>query len=193
MISDSMTRYVGPIPGVQRVVQPGAVIEDFTDQIWSGETSVKGMDAILIHVGTNNVANGNCPQHVLTEFGNLIRAIRSRNQLTHIVVSSILPRVCDHRTTHATVKEVNKLMGQVARERKVVFLRTFLSFCSGKERYGIKEYLYAADGLHLNPRGCKVLREAFRVQFSDNNIKQREEAMLQDISLRLTREHNFGD
>jgi len=192
MISDSIPKHVGVLAGVQKYVLPGAYIEDFTVGISDGNININEFDAILVHVGTNNVARDHNAQQVLGEMGQLIRAIRWRRQDIHIVLSGIIPRLIDRSTTELTVKAINSMLAKVTRDRNVIFIRSFSPFCSGREKSGLKTWLFARDGLHLSNKGSFVLHHLFKVQFSDKNIMQRVYALRYEEEEKIVREKQFG-
>ena len=65
-------------------------------------------------------------------------------------------------------------------------------FTSGKERRGVREWLYAKDGLHLSDRGSCVLTQMLRVQFSDRNILKRMEVITAEAEHKEDRNETFG-
>ena len=158
----------------------------------SGDLDIKGMDAILLHIGTNNLARNFDAHAVLTEMGNLIRLIKKINDKIHIVVSGILPRLTDFDVSDKSIKEYNKLLSRVCKDCNVMMIRSFNGFTSGKEPRGIKEWLFARDGLHLNTRGSYILSQLFRVQFSDRNVLMRREVLDEEARKRDRRDNDFG-
>jgi len=177
LLADSIAADLDPLPGVERYIIRGAVIGDFLTRLMDNSINLLGRDAILLHMGTNNVAQHHCASWVLTDMGNMVRVIRGKNPGIQIVISGILPRLVDQATTEKTVKEINKLLAIASRDTNVVFLRSFNNYCDGKEPRGVKEWLFARDGLHLSNAGTKTLHQMFRVQFSDRNIAQRKSLM----------------
>jgi lysophospholipase L1-like esterase len=192
LLADSIPKHVGPLAGVKLYVLRGAYIEDFTAGITSGEIAVKDYDAVLVHVGTNNIARDNSAQLLLGEMGNLLGAIRWERADIHIVVSGVVPRLVDQAVTEQTVKSVNKLLSKVTRERNVIFIRSFSPFCCARESTGLKTWLFGRDGLHLSDKGSRVLHHLFKVQFSDKNILQRQGALRLEEEEKMVRELKFG-
>ena len=192
LLADSIPKHVGPLAGVKLHILRGAYIEDFTAGVTSGDIGVKDYDAVLVHVGTNNIARDNCAPMVLGEMGKLLGAIRWQHAEAHIVVSGIIPRLIDQSVTEQTVKSVNKLLSKVTRDRNVIFLRSFSPFCSAREPTGVKGWLFGKDGLHLSNKGSCVLHHLFKVQFSDRNILQRRGALSFEEEEKMVRELKFG-
>jgi len=192
LLSDSICKHLGDLPGVTKKVVRGACIEDFGDLIMSGDLDLKGMDAVLLHIGTNNLARNYDARAVLIEMGSLIRLIKKINEKIHVVVSGILPRLIDFDLSDRVIKEYNKLLTRVCRDCNVMMIRSFNGFTCGKEPNGIKEWLFGRDGLHLSTRGSYVLSQLFRVQFSDRNILKRREVLDSEAASRAERDNDFG-
>lgn len=192
LLADSLCRNLAVLPGVEQHVIRGARLGSFTTKIDSGEISLKGMKAVLIHAGTNDMANTLDAGKVLSEMGALIRAIKRVCDTIHIVVSGLLPRLCDLDKSDVPVKDYNKMLCRVCRDRDVMVIRSYNAFTSGREPRGVKEWLYAPDGLHLSVRGSFILSQVFRVQFSDRNVLTRRAYLDREAASRLNREVNFG-
>ena len=96
---------------------------------------------------------------ILSAFNNLISSIRRKSD-TMIVISSILPRPKDHSSYGDWVKNVNKGLVQLSKDRKVRILytyRPFLKYCLPKhEMFAITD-----RGLHLNTESTRRLRQFF--------------------------------
>ena len=113
---------------------------------------------MIFHVGTNNIEKMETGA-ILSAFSNLILSIRRKID-PMIVISSILPRPKDHSSHGDRVKNVNKGLVQLSKDRKVRHLHTyrpFLKYCLQKRE------MFAIDdqGLHLNTEGTRRLRQFF--------------------------------
>jgi len=150
------------------------------------------MDAVLVHVGTNNLARCFDAQAVLAEMGGLIRLIKRVNSEAHIVISGIIPRLKDLAVSDRAVKDYNKMLGRVCRDCNVMMIRCFNGFTCGKQPNGVKEWLFCKDGLHLSARGDFILGQIFRVQFSDLNVLKRRVVMDREAACRQSRDESFG-
>jgi len=192
MLTDSIGKDLGRLPGVKLVVKRGGYIEHFSGAIQSGDIVIKGMNAILIHAGTNNMSRDRDPHAVLYEMGRLLRVIRLANPNVHVIVSTILPRVEDSWVMESLIKCYNNLLVNVCRETSVMLIRSYNAFRCSKAASGVKQWLYANDGLHLNARGAQVLTQMFRVHFSDRNIQQRRLVLDAEGESRALRASNFG-
>jgi len=192
LLADSICKYVGDLPGVEQKIIRGAYFETFAEKINDGEIVLSGIDAILIHIGTNNMALNFEPQSVLAQLGSLIRAIHRQSVTAHVIVSGILPRLFDLKVSERPVKEYNKMLARVCRDHRLMMIRSYNAFISGKEPRGVKEWLYARDGLHLSDRGSYVLTQMFRVQFSDMNILKRREVIDAENEKKVLRDSTFN-
>jgi lysophospholipase L1-like esterase len=192
LLCDSLGKHLGELPGVERLVRRGATIETFINALSEGEISLTGKDAVLVMVGTNDMANSFNPQAVLSLMGSLIRRIHQVNSSIHVVVSGILPRLCDLDRSEQPVKDYNKMLGRVCRDSQIMMIRAYNGFTSGKEPRGVREWLYAKDGLHLSDRGSCVLTQMLRVQFSDRNILKRMEVITAEAEHKEDRNETFG-
>ena len=192
LLVDSIGRDLSPLPGVTVHVIRGGKLSDFVAGIEDGSINVSVMDAVLVHAGTNDMARRYDAQYVLAEMGALIRCIRRMNSSIHIVVAGILPRLCDLSASETAVREYNRILVRVCRDRDVMVIRSWNAFTSGKEPKGVKEWLYAGDRLHLSVRGSYVLTQVYRVQFSDRNILQRRQSLNREADERVEREASFG-
>ena len=192
LLADSIVKEVAALPGVRRHIIRGGRLGDFVDGIENGTIDLTGMDAVLVHAGTNDMARRYDPQHVLAEMGALIRCIRRMNSSIYVVVSGILPRLCDLEKSLEPVREYNKMLVRICRDKDVMVIRSRHAFTSGKEVRGVKEWLYSCDKLHLSVRGSFVLTQVFRVQYSDRNVLQRRQCLDQEADDRVVRETSFG-
>ena len=62
LLADSICKYTGDLPGVDQKVIWGAYFETFVQKVNAGEIIISGIDAVLIQVGTNNMAQNYDPR-----------------------------------------------------------------------------------------------------------------------------------
>ena len=91
---------------------------------------------VILHVGTNNIET---MEHgsSLSCFSDLVTAIRCKSDVM-IVISSILPRPEEHVSYGDRVKNVNKGLVKLYKDRKLRLLHTyrpFLKYCKQSEKY----------------------------------------------------------
>ena len=104
ILGDSIVKDLPPIDGVVIKSFPGATISTLTQHIDMGHVNLVNFDYIIVHVGTNNIANRNSYESILSDYGNLIGRIKQKKSWIRIIVSSILPRPCDHLETDQMIK-----------------------------------------------------------------------------------------
>jgi lysophospholipase L1-like esterase len=161
IVGDSIIKYLQPIEGVEVCPFPGATIGKINYLVTYGKIKFENADYVILHVGTNNIANGQVPDTILSDYANLIASIRRIKPNIVIICSAILPRPVDHDVTDSLIRTVNTgLQVDIAKHLNVKFIRSYRPFCfEGK----IKRYLFAKQdgGLHLNNEGANQLRHFF--------------------------------
>lgn len=161
IVGDSIIKNLPPIEGVQLRSFPGATIGKLLYWLENGKISLKDVNYVIIHVGTNNIANGFSVDSMSSDFANLIAKFRKLSPALHIIVSSILPRPVDHESSDKKIREINtKLEKSMSKDLNFKFVRSYRPFCYGGE---IKRYLFAKrdGGLHLNSEGSSRLKHFF--------------------------------
>lgn len=118
-------------------------------------------DYLILHIGTNNINNGDAKGSMMSDFGNLIARIKKKKSSMRIIVSSILPRPCDHDKTDNMIKDFNKsLRLEMASDLGFHFVESWKAV----SKFGTyRRYLFAKKdkGLHLNTEGSRRLRYFF--------------------------------
>ena len=179
MLIDSLGRNLTGIKGTTVVPFPGYTVGQLADAISCGRVQVAGAQAILIHVGTNNIpplrrpAPGQPPlmsiDAVVREFRELIRTVRQFNPTCPLVMSAILPRPVDHLHTWYRVEQINAGLKNFCDPLKQVFFnptyRFFIKF--GRP---VEDYYAQRDKLHLSGSGLLRLQQAFQQALSDANL-----------------------
>ena len=74
--------------------------------------NLTNFDYIIVHVGTNNIDNRDSMGAMLSDYGNLIGRFKVKEPSFRIIMSSILPRPCDHEDTDVMIKDVNRILFQ---------------------------------------------------------------------------------
>lgn len=111
---------------------------------------------VILHVGTNDLKK--CPD-ISKPMDAIITLITSRNKGALIVISAILPRPKDTAIEDGNRKTANAKLKDLAKTRGCEFLHTWRPFTT--KAGAPKEELYAQDGLHLNHKGTKALKNYF--------------------------------
>lgn len=160
-MGDSIIKDITQIDGVTIRAFPGVTIGKLALLFSKGTISVENYDYLILHVGTNNIANRNTYEEIISDYGNLLGIIRKIKINLRIIVSSILPRPIDHSITDGMIKQVNNyLKHRMSRDLNFTFV------CSYKavSKFGtFRRYLFAKldKGLHLNTEGSNRLRFFF--------------------------------
>ena len=100
VLTDSLGKYAR-VPGAEVKAFPGETLTRLADRIKFKEVDVSRVSRILVHVGTNDIANlldsgrieGVTPQELLRRFTTLRSVIRRRNSNAVLLFSSVLPRL----------------------------------------------------------------------------------------------------
>lgn len=157
IISDSMAKYVTGINSTKVVPFPGINVSRLTNKIRNGVVDMKSKYVIL-HVGTNDV-NTLTASEICSSFNDLITTIR-QNYGCKILISSILPRPIDFEVNGMKIKEINKALERLCKERQIQFVPSYRPFL--KEGLPRRDLFAIWDGgLHLNLEGTRRLRHVF--------------------------------
>ena len=156
-MSDSIAKYVDNIRNCEVRDFPGININSLANKI-QARRLVLDKEFTIFHVGTNNIKSHDVGE-IKSCFNNLISVTRQHSN-TKIVISAILPRPLDHTALGKKVKEVNRDLKSLCKDRHVQFLHTFRPFL--KNCQPIRELFAVNDhGLHLNLEGVRRLRQFF--------------------------------
>lgn len=161
IVGDSIIKYITDIEGVKIKSFPGATIGKISTLISNGIIELNDHDYIILHVGTNNIGNGNSFEEIISDYGNLVAIIRKKKRTIRIIVSSILPRPLDHSSTDKQIKDIN---GHLKNKMSHDLNFTFVASYKAVSKYGTyRRYLFAKcdKGLHLNTEGSNRLRFFF--------------------------------
>ncbi|XP_063074133.1 uncharacterized protein LOC134464707 [Engraulis encrasicolus] len=116
---------------------------------------------VVIHIGTNDMANGASATEIAEKMEMLIRELQNRcDYKLMFAVSSILPHLADNARTRDRVKSVNKLLEvRCDAMSNVCFVRTNKAFLKKRE---VVAEMYMPDGLHLTEHGKMTMFCCFR-------------------------------
>ena len=151
-------------------IHRGHTVRQINDHVFFGKVKVTDFQTILIHAGTNDIAqliqSGSIktalPQHILQYYVSLRQSIRRRNSHAILLFSSILPRVQDFHTFFPYVFGINFALEKWCAQSKgtCIFVPSYTLFL----KQGLpKAHLFSEkDGLHLNGAGMDVLESCFQ-------------------------------
>ncbi|VDI04165.1 Hypothetical predicted protein [Mytilus galloprovincialis] len=111
----------------------GGRIRDIEDCLiqYISEGRLDCVDVIVIHVGTNNVSDGDSVHAIMDDFKNLICTVRQSLPRTKLVISSILPRPTNSQANR-TIYNVNNHLFSLE-EQHVEILDNTLDFLYGDQ------------------------------------------------------------
>ena len=163
IIGDSMIRQVKTILGSTLLVCRGAKVLDL---LQFKITDAEDMDAIILHVGTNDVGSRTDWVTFEKRYTELINALKRSAPKAIIFLSNVLPRPRDQRTN--TWGKYNAIIADLARQPRCAFINGCKAFSwpNGKPNRD----LFHEDGLHLNQKGTKLLEEVFASRANDKMI-----------------------
>ena len=125
---------------------------------------VTGYDIIVVHIGTNDLANKNT--NILHQYQELVQAIQTRNNIARIVLSLPLPRPVDFQTTWPTEININNNVTFYGTSNGYILWKSYKPFLAkqrGHEPQQIKDIDLARDGLHLSDAGTQKLWQQIKL------------------------------
>ncbi|KAJ8024176.1 hypothetical protein HOLleu_36829 [Holothuria leucospilota] len=137
----------------------GATLKDIKAVLVHGPNNLQASSHVLIHVGTNDVANNAASNiDILSEYEDLITScqVRFGEQSPKFYISGPCPRGDQHSQS---VKELNSQLKELSSKLDCGFLDNLKSFQYGDGE--IDSSLFTSDGVHLSRRGTQKLREKF--------------------------------
>ena len=175
VISVSLAKYVRA-RNTDVTAYPGTTIPKIIDEILFGKLDMSGFARIMIHMGTNDLANlidnGDIQyfrvESVMCLFRLLRDVIRRRNSRAILIFASLPPRLerfdlffpYQYGLNHALEKWCAKSTGSIFYAR----YKPFMAW--GRPR----DELYARDGLHFNGAGVEVLEAVIQQAFSSSSL-----------------------
>jgi len=102
-------------------------------------------DAIILHVGINNVSEGQDHASIINDYTNLIQLLKTKLSRTKIIMSSILP-MKNIKLTASKIGEINKSLLKYCEQNGHGFIDNTDQFQNSKHLYH--------DEVHLNMRCC---------------------------------------
>lgn len=154
LVSDSICKYVKKTRETFVQAEPGTTISGLYWKIKMHTIKVTHFEMVLLHVGTNDLEKET--SSIISDYKNLIRAVRRNNSTCLIVVSAVLPRPKDSESMDSKRTSVNASLRMLCREMDCQFIRTWRPFVDPSTKQ-VKRELYARDGLHLSAAGTDTL------------------------------------
>lgn len=142
---------------------PGATIKDASSKLESKTIDVSQSDLIIVHLGINNVSNGDSPSELLIQYSQLVTAIQEQNKYSKICFSSVLPKKHD-RVSDKIINDTNNQLKSFCQINKHLFIDNSKYFMSN----GKVEKSLFFDDYHPNDNGLSVLTNTFRSSIMDH-------------------------
>ena len=131
----------------------GGRIRDIEDCLihYISEGKLDYVDVIAVHIGTNNVSDGDSVHAIIDDYRNLIYTVRQSLPRTKLLISSILLRPTYYHANQ-TIAEVNNQLWPLE-ETQVTVLDNTLDFLYGNN----PDQSLFQDHIHTNIDGAKAL------------------------------------
>ena len=148
--------------------QAGARIKTVESYVQSQKMNITNLDAVILHVGINNISEAELPETIVDHFRDITDTIKNKNSNAKILISAILPKRRDNLSLER-ITATNTSLEDFCKDEGYVFIDHTKSF---KE----KTFLYR-DEIHLNSRGGAVLGTNIRnAVFDAFNIKTQDQS-----------------
>lgn len=151
---------------------PGCTPKDLIEKLGRKEINLNGINTIVIAVGTETIMSTN-PVEMSSEFEKLAEKFLELNSSIKLIVSLLIPRLCDNEASAEPIKTVNRLLKASHIARKFQVWHSFKPFIHKRIQHNmsgavdkLREELYAEDGLHLNDKGKRILKQQFQMAVS---------------------------
>lgn len=139
----------------------GATVQTLINKVKSNIINWQNYDLTIIHVGTNDVDNGNS-ESILENIITLCNEITERKRLMQFIISAIIPRPKDFAATDTPIKKVNRDLKRWCRNRPSFYFHpSYNTF----QRFGWPDILgnyWHSDDLHLATRGIKRMNAVLK-------------------------------
>ena len=128
--------------------------------------SMKSMQAVVLHAGSNDISDGKTAESVANELKKAASVIRNANPETKVFISSITPRRND-RLINSAISEANSSIKGLCQEHGFTFIDHDKNFYKDTK----PDVSLYKDGINLNKKGGKFLgqniQEALRTIQAD--------------------------
>ena len=172
VLGDSIARRLPDMRDCDNMARGGETLGSLRMRLANGMIRVGQAQVIVMHVGTNDVANGSSPRQIAASYDQVIKSIKHQNPRATIVVSAIVPRWLDDQDTGPVIASINKMLQENSdRVWNCLMVRSDKQFrCGGY----IRREFYDQDRLHLNARGSQRLRDFIATQTSRKQLAMKE-------------------
>ncbi|MCK4750355.1 MAG: hypothetical protein KAT15_25035, partial [Bacteroidales bacterium] len=141
---------------------------DDTDGILERLEEVTASDPskIFILIGTNDLAYGTSPDHVVENIGQIIDRIQADSPNTIIYIQGVLPvdDAVHYTRKNGDIIRINRELKKLENDRGIVYIDLHSEFLNED---GILDTEYSIDGLHLNGKGYQLWKELISKHVSE--------------------------
>jgi lysophospholipase L1-like esterase len=176
ILGDSILKGLGDNSILYTTIQcrRGVTIRRLEREIRSGVVSVDHLVACIVHVGTNDVANGHKPERILKDYADLLHTIRARNRTMLVLISAILPREKEFWALGDKVHFINDQLKALASRADTRFLKSYVPFLTkANRRNQLPRKKMYVDGVHLEVLGETTLRRLFAMALGKGSDARR--------------------
>ncbi len=120
-------------------------------------------DIVLLHIGTNDVSNGDANSSTILEISQIVDAIKNKNANTKIILASLVPRVDDPSKDDNTTA-LNALIEDLVQSKRGAGVKIWYAGMNEIFKANANfatEYFTAPDGVHPNDAGYGVMAQVW--------------------------------
>jgi hypothetical protein len=176
LIGDSICKWVQGMPHLENQSVPGLTLDKLCSMLSADGFKTAPFHAILIHCGTNDVAE-NSPEAVGQMMENVLELLSAKVPGTRLAVSMVIPRPKDDVTRDEKRRKVNTELKRVCKRRGITFMQSYKGVTVQRpfetQRYEqegmaaatqrvFEPALYARDKLHLKLEGIQCMKRYLR-------------------------------
>lgn len=159
LLSDSICKWFQGIPHLDIRAIPSLTLAPALEKITSGILTTSNYDAILIHIGGNDISNKKLtPNDIMRNMEAIIDHIKSTTPQTRIGICFLIPRLNDSAAELKKRHDTNCLLRKLCKQHKIAFLNVFKGV---SYKNVLDKSRYAKDDIHLNGRGIGKMIEYF--------------------------------
>ena len=155
-LGDSIVKYVTGLHNTQVIAFKGITLEQLGTHILQEKIPhIQTKQLITLHAGTNNVDNGDDVTELLRKTHYLIDMTRQAAPNAVIILSLIVPRLCDFTTSNDVIEPYNQAVTELSTAFGIQVIHSYRPFLLHDHP---RRNLYAIDRLHLEWDGTRVLK-----------------------------------
>lgn len=121
-------------------------------------------DIVLLHVGTNDVSNGDANSSTVLEISQIVDAIKNKNANTKIILASLVPRT-DSQALDDNTTALNSLIEDLVQSKRSAGVKIWYAGMNEIFKANSNwatDYFTAPDGVHPNDAGYGIMAQVWR-------------------------------